>query len=76
MADAAHLDALQRAARGWALSPRQTDVLRVLADGRTNKEIAATLEISPYTAAQHVAAIMRKAGVANRTELVSQALRE
>lgn len=50
------------------LSARESEVLRLLADGRTDREIAASLTISPRTAETHVAAILHKLGVRNRAE--------
>jgi DNA-binding NarL/FixJ family response regulator len=43
-------------------------VLSLLAQGRSNAEIAATLFISPKTASVHVSSILRKLGAATRTE--------
>lgn len=51
-----------------ALTQREADVLRAVADGLTNRQIAARLYISPNTAANHVRAILRKTGAANRTD--------
>jgi DNA-binding NarL/FixJ family response regulator len=50
------------------LSARERDVLRLLANGHTDREIAAALTISPRTAETHVAAILRKLEVRNRSE--------
>jgi DNA-binding NarL/FixJ family response regulator len=50
------------------LSVRERDVLRLLANGLTDREIATTLTISPRTAETHVAAILRKLEVRNRAE--------
>ncbi len=50
------------------LSRRERDVLRLLAAGRTDREIADALTISPRTAETHVAAILRKLEVRNRSE--------
>lgn len=52
------------------LSARETDVLRGLLDGRTSKEIAKTLDISPKTVDVHRANVMRKMDVAVSVELV------
>ncbi len=51
-----------------ALSAREAEVLRLIAAGRTNGQIAAALVISPSTAARHVHNILTKLGCANRTE--------
>ena len=48
---------------------REREVLYLLVSGRSNKEIAATLEIEERTVKMHVASLMRKAGVTNRIAL-------
>lgn len=58
-----------------ALTPREIDVLELLAEGLPNKAIAARLAISDQTVKFHVASITGKLGVANRTEAVRQAIR-
>ncbi len=50
------------------LSPRENDVLRMLADGLTDREIAAALIISPRTVETHVSNILHKLDVRNRAE--------
>ena len=50
-------------------------MLALLADGRTNGEIAAELFISTKTASVHVSSILRKLGVSNRVEAAAIALR-
>jgi DNA-binding NarL/FixJ family response regulator len=55
------------------LTQREVEVLRLLAAGRTNQEIADTLFISPSTAAHHVSSIMSKIGAANRTAAANYA---
>jgi DNA-binding NarL/FixJ family response regulator len=50
------------------LSQREREVLGLLASGRTDREIAETLTISPRTAETHVAAILRKLEVRNRSQ--------
>ena len=57
------------------LTPRETDVLQLLAEGLSNKGIAARLGISDQTVKFHVAAISGKLGAANRTEAVRLAVR-
>jgi DNA-binding NarL/FixJ family response regulator len=51
-----------------ALSRRQLEVLRLLGEGKTNKEIARTLGRSPNTIKLHVSAILRQLRFKNRTE--------
>ncbi len=53
-----------------ALTPRELQVLRMLADGLGNKEIAGHLNISDHTAKFHVAQILAKLHAASRTEAV------
>ncbi len=53
---------------------RELDVLRLLAQGRTNEEISAELVIVLKTAEKHIASIFRKLGVKNRTEAAAWAL--
>ena len=50
------------------LTARQKEVLRLMAEGHSNKEIARKLEIAEATTKIHAAAIMRELGVRNRTE--------
>jgi DNA-binding NarL/FixJ family response regulator len=57
------------------LTPREVEVLELLADGLPNKRIAARLSMSPETVKFHVAQICGKLGVANRTEAVRVAIR-
>lgn len=58
-----------------ALTPRELQVLRMLADGLGNKEIAAQLGISEHTAKFHVAQILAKLGAHSRTEAVAFGMR-
>jgi two-component system, NarL family, response regulator YdfI len=57
------------------LTPREIEVLRLLALGLGNKEIAARLEISEHTVKFHVASILSKLGAASRTEAVTLGIR-
>ncbi len=57
------------------LSPREAQILRLVAAGLSNREIGTTLVISEHTAANHVRSILRKTGCANRTEAASYAHR-
>ena len=58
-----------------ALTPRESEVLQMLAGGLGNKEIAAKLAISEHTVKFHVASILGKLGAASRTEAVSLGIR-
>src|SRR5205823_4343931 len=58
------------------LSPRQAEVLRLVAQGRTNREIARALVLTEGTVANHLSAIFSKIGVDNRAAAVAYALRE
>jgi DNA-binding NarL/FixJ family response regulator len=57
------------------LTPREREVLALIADGRTNRQIAETLFISGKTASVHVSNILAKLGVANRGEAAAVAHR-
>jgi DNA-binding NarL/FixJ family response regulator len=57
------------------LSPRQQQVLGLLAQGLQNKEIAAALGVAQRTAKFHVETVLRKLGAGNRTEAVAIATR-
>lgn len=59
-----------------ALTPREHAVVRLVAAGRTNKEIAERLAISVRTVERHRSAIMRKLGLRHQAELVSYAVRQ
>jgi DNA-binding NarL/FixJ family response regulator len=58
-----------------ALSPRELEVLRLLANGRSNTDIAAELFLSEGTVRNYVSAIFTKLGVTDRTEAAVIALR-
>jgi DNA-binding NarL/FixJ family response regulator len=58
-----------------ALTPRELQVLRMLADGLGNKEIAGQLNISDHTAKFHVAQILAKLRASSRTEAVAIGMR-
>src|SRR5262249_48591309 len=57
------------------LTAREVAVLRLIAAGRTNREIAALLHLSPTTALHHVTHILNKTGAENRAAAVAFALR-
>lgn len=72
---AASLDALRRTVSGDGLSPRETEILRLIALGYTSTEIACQLHVSRRTVETHRANVLRKLGLATRAELVHFALR-
>jgi DNA-binding CsgD family transcriptional regulator len=57
------------------LSPREAQILALVATGLSNREIGGELSISEHTAANHIRSILRKTGCANRTEAASFAHR-
>jgi DNA-binding CsgD family transcriptional regulator/tetratricopeptide (TPR) repeat protein len=57
------------------LSPREVEILCLVARGLSNREIGSTLIISEHTAANHIRSILRKTRCANRTEAASYAHR-
>ncbi len=63
-----------RAPAGQSLSPRELEVLKLVADGSPNKEIARTLYISETTVKSHLAHIFTKLEVDDRTAAVTVAL--
>jgi DNA-binding CsgD family transcriptional regulator len=65
----------RRTAAGPLLTRREQEVAQLVADGRTNREIAQALFLSPKTVERHVSNVLRKLGARNRTELASR-LRE
>jgi two-component system, NarL family, response regulator LiaR len=58
-----------------ALTERETEVLRLLAQGQANKEIARSLNISEKTVKVHVSNILSKLGVQSRTQAMLYAIR-
>jgi DNA-binding NarL/FixJ family response regulator len=59
-----------------ALTPREREVLDMLASGFSNKEIAWRMKISEHTVKSHVASIFAKLNVSTRTEAVTQGIRK
>ncbi|MFF0728403.1 AAA family ATPase [Streptomyces sp. NPDC004134] len=66
----------RRGRRGYGaeLSPREREVARLLADGRSNQDIAQVLSLSLRTAEHHVGRVLRKLGAVTRTELRGRAI--
>ncbi|HEX2509819.1 MAG TPA: helix-turn-helix transcriptional regulator [Microvirga sp.] len=57
------------------LTPRETEVLNIMAEGASNKEIARRLGISVHTAKFHVGSVLDKLDAVGRTDAVAQAAR-
>jgi two-component system response regulator NreC len=72
---ARRLSDARRALTGGQLSVRETEVLRLIALGHTNQEIATQLGVSPRTVETHRAHVHRKLGMRTRAQLVGYALR-
>ncbi len=58
-----------------SLSAREIEVLRLVADGQSNREIGATLHLSALTVKSHLARIARKLGTGDRAEMVAVSMR-
>lgn len=58
------------------LSPREIEILRMIAEGLGNKEIASKLRISDHTVKFHISSIFAKLGAANRAEAVTLGIRQ
>jgi DNA-binding NarL/FixJ family response regulator len=56
------------------LSPREADVLRLVVDGLTARQIATRLVLSPRTVEHHIQRVLRRLGVPNRAALVRHAI--
>ena len=67
--------ALHRDAQENRITPRQREVLQLIAEGRTMKEIASILHISPRTAESHKYDMMEVLGVSTTAELIQHAIR-
>jgi len=66
----------QQADDGTELTAREREVLVLIADGATNKEIAATLVVSENTARNHVSHILSKLGFSRRSEAAAYAVKK
>jgi len=69
VAPAADVDRIQR------LSPRELEILGLVAKGMENAEIAAELSISPRTAKNHLSSVLTKLGVSNRVQAAIYAVK-
>ncbi|HYF65890.1 MAG TPA: response regulator transcription factor [Herpetosiphonaceae bacterium] len=67
---ALRVQTLQASASGEALSPRENAILQFLAEGLTNRQIAARTNISEHTVKFHLSSIFSKLGVSSRTEAI------
>lgn len=70
-----HFEALAEPDEPALLTPREIEVLRDVADGLTNKEVAGHLGISLHTVKFHLESLMRKLAVSSRAEAVSKSMR-
>jgi DNA-binding CsgD family transcriptional regulator len=66
----------KRPATGWAsLTPTELDVVRLVGEGLSNKDIAARLFVSPRTAESHLSHVYSKLGLSSRVQLAQEATR-
>lgn len=70
-----HVDVPSPSDPATVLSPRELEVLQLIAQGRDNAGIAESLQISPRTAKNHVSSVLAKLGVSNRVEAAIYAVR-
>ena len=72
-----YLERVRRGERvpGQVLTEREDQVVKLIAEGQSSKEIAAALTISPKTVERHRANILQKLGMRDRTELTRYAIR-
>jgi len=69
----APFDGNPKAQATLGISPRELTVLQQIAAGRSNKEIAAHLDVSPNTVKTHAARLFEKLGAKRRTEAINKA---
>lgn len=72
-ANESDVDGNPRAAEALGISPRELEVLREIAAGHSNKEIAARLHVSPNTVKTHVARLLEKLEARRRTDALRKA---
>lgn len=70
---ALRFDGNPQAQASLGISPREMDILKELAAGHSNKEIAARLNVSPNTVKTHVARLYEKLGAKRRTDAINKA---
>lgn len=68
-----HFDGNPQARDALGISPRELTVLQEIAAGRSNKEIAAHLNVSPNTVKTHVSRLFEKLGAKRRTDAINRA---
>jgi DNA-binding NarL/FixJ family response regulator len=68
-------DVLERGSSGEELTPREEEIVKLVAEAHTTREIAAILHLSEKTVENHRANAMRKLGMRDRVELVRYAIR-
>jgi len=66
-------DGNAKAQAALGISPRELEVLHEIAAGRSNKEIAAQLNVSPHTVKTHVARLFEKLDASRRAEAINKA---
>jgi DNA-binding CsgD family transcriptional regulator len=71
----AAIEAAHKAGSDLAFTPRELEVLALLAEGASNKLIGRRLGISAHTAKYHVASLMEKLDAVSRTDVVAHAAR-
>ncbi len=71
-----HLDSPAASRISSALTARETEVLRMIAEGLANKEIAWRLGISEHTVKFHVSALLGKLGAGSRAEAIGAGIRQ
>jgi DNA-binding NarL/FixJ family response regulator len=59
-----------------ALTPRETEVVRLVAEGLTNDEVSAAMGVTSKTVEAHLGRIFERTGIQSRTELATRAIRE
>ncbi len=72
----AHIDSRSVPRNSATLTARETEVLRMIAEGLANKEIAWRMGISEHTVKFHVSALLGKLGAATRAEAISAGIRQ
>jgi DNA-binding NarL/FixJ family response regulator len=69
-------DFLDRGGQPVELTPREQEVVKLIAEAHTNKEIAEILHLSEKTVESHRARVLQKLGMRDRVELVRYAIRQ